>query len=426
MAGLRALRGLLGRLGAPVLSQGITAGTSLLLQVLAARALGLAEYGAFAVYLAVLVSATALYTGYVGDSLAVLDRRDPRIRSALSASALIGLALCFAAGLVTSLVLRHGDYVAALLYAVMLVGWLVEETFRRVLIARQEFWKLVWNDTGYLLGTAVALGAWFATGAPVTLPMLFAAMGVGTITAIALGFAQVPPSESRGVRPGFAGLAEVAAFAGWRSLHATLRPAAQLAARVLVANLVSFTAVGMLEAGRLLIAPLQVVVNGAGGFLLAGFAAGERKGRADHGLARRAAVLLTGATVLGGLVLTVFAHPLGTLLTGQPVDPVLLLGWVAYLAVWAVGLPYVTEVVARKLARTVFAVRLVDSVVGLGLAAAALVLGWPVAAVPWLLTVGGVYSAWRLGLIALRTREAPGDEKTVRIDLEATMRFPPV
>lgn len=417
---------MLGRLGAPVLSQGITAGTSLLLQVLAARALGLAEYGAFAVYLAVLVSATALYTGYVGDSLAVLDRRDPRIRSALSASALIGLALCFAAGLVTSLVLRHGDYVAALLYAVMLVGWLVEETFRRVLIARQEFWKLVWNDTGYLLGTAVALGAWFATGAPVTLPMLFAAMGVGTITAIALGFAQVPPSESRGVRPGFAGLAEVAAFAGWRSLHATLRPAAQLAARVLVANLVSFTAVGMLEAGRLLIAPLQVVVNGAGGFLLAGFAAGERKGRADHGLARRAAVLLTGATVLGGLVLTVFAHPLGTLLTGQPVDPVLLLGWVAYLAVWAVGLPYVTEVVARKLARTVFAVRLVDSVVGLGLAAAALVLGWPVAAVPWLLTVGGVYSAWRLGLIALRTREAPGDEKTVRIDLEATMRFPPV
>lgn len=412
-----------------MLSQGITAGTSLLLQVLAARALGLGEYGTFAVYLAVLVSATALYTGYVGDSLAVLDRRDPRIRSALSASALLGLVLCFATGIVTSLVLRHGDYVAALLYAAMLVGWLVEETFRRVLVARQDFWKLVWNDTGYLLGTAAALGAWFATGAPVTLPMLFAAMGVGTITAIVLGFAQVPPSERRGVRPKavkLTALAEVAAFAGWRSLHATLRPAAQLVARVLVANLVSFTAVGMLEAGRLLIAPLQVVVNGAGGFLLAGFAAEERKGRADHGLARRAAILLTGATVLGGLVLTVFAHPLGTLLTGQPVDPVLLLGWVAYLAVWAAGLPYVTEVVARKLARTVFTVRLADSVVGLGLAGAVLALGGPVAAVPWLLTVGGLYSAWRLGLIALRTREVRGDERTVRIDLEATMRFPPV
>jgi hypothetical protein len=230
----------------------------------------------------------------------------------------------------------------------------------------------------------------------------------------------VPSAELRRLRPGREALGEVASFAGWRSLHATLRPAALLVSRVLVANLVSLTAVGLLETGRLVVAPLQVIINGAGSFLLAGFAAGERRGEQAGNLATRAAWLLTGCTVVGGAALSLFAHPIGRLMTGQEVDPLLLLGWVAYLGAWAAGLPYVTEAVARKLSRGVFLIRLVDSVAGLALVLGALLMDAPVTVVPWLMTVGGLYSVWRLRSLALRSRSRPAVESTP-VDLEATV-----
>jgi O-antigen/teichoic acid export membrane protein len=416
------MRRIVSKVGAPVVSQGLTAGTSLLLQVVAARGLGLVQYGVFALFLSLLVSATALYTGYVGDSLAVLDRHDRLTRSALAASALSALTLCFAIGVGSVLVVRHGDWVSGLVYAAMLVAWLVEETFRRLLIARLEFWKLVVNDLAYLLGTVVSLGAWAVTSRTVTLTMLFAAMGVGAITAVVVGVAQVPPRELRRLGPGWTGVAEVASFAGWRSLQAALRPVALLLSRLLVANLVSLAAVGLLEAGRLVVAPLQVIINGAGSFLLAGFAAGERGGGVStRPLANRAASLLVAVTVVGGAVMALFASPLGKLMTGAEVEPLLLLGWVAYLGVWAAGLPYVTEVVARKLSRAVFVTRLVDSVAGLGLVAVALWAGMPLMTVPWLMALGGMYSFWRLRELAARTR-APGRSSGPRS--EATVIFP--
>jgi O-antigen/teichoic acid export membrane protein len=420
------MRRILAKVGAPVISQGLTAGTSLLLQVVAARGLGLDQYGVFALFLSLLVSATALYTGYVGDSLAVLDRHDPETRSALSASALTGLLLCFAVGVGSVAVVRDGDWIGGLVYAAMLVAWLVEETFRRLLIARLEFWKLVVNDLAYLLGTALSLAAWFVSSGKVTLVMLFAAMGVGAVTAVVVGFAQVPPRELRRLSPGWTGARAVASFAGWRSLQAALRPVALLLSRLLVANLVGLAAVGLLEAGRLVVAPLQVIINGAGSFLLAGFAAGERSGDGStRTLANRAALMLVGVTVAGGALMALFARPLGKLMTGTEVEPLLLLGWVAYLGVWAAGLPYVTEVVARKLSRAVFVTRLIDSAAGLALVAAALSAGLALTWVPWLMALGGLYSFWRLRALALRTRSiepvSPG-----RVDYEATVIIPHV
>ncbi|HEY4022482.1 MAG TPA: hypothetical protein VGM75_27580, partial [Pseudonocardiaceae bacterium] len=84
------------RAAAPLISQGINAGGSLLLQIAAARTLGLAAYGSFAVCLALLSAATALYTGYVGDSLAVLDRHDRETRATLVASAITLFIAAFA------------------------------------------------------------------------------------------------------------------------------------------------------------------------------------------------------------------------------------------------------------------------------------------------------------------------------------------
>jgi O-antigen/teichoic acid export membrane protein len=283
-------------------------------------------------------------------------------------------------------------------------------------MARLEFWKLVVNDLSYLLGTGVALTAWYLAAGMVTLTMLLAAMGVGAASAVVVGLAQVPSDELRRLNLGWSGAREVAAFAGWRSLQAALRPTALLLSRVLVANVMSLAAVGVLEAGRLVVAPLQVIINGAGSFLLAGFAAGERSGDGStRTLANRAAVMFRGVTVIGGAAMALFAGPLGRLMTGGDVDPLLLLGWVAYLGVWAAGLPYVIEVVARKLSRAVFTTRLVDSVTGLVLATVALSARMPLTVVPWLMALGGGYSFWRLRSLALRTRER-GPAARSRVD----------
>ncbi|CAM02462.1 hypothetical protein [Saccharopolyspora erythraea] len=384
-----------------MLSQGITAGTSLLLQMVAARVLGLAEFGAFAVFLALLVSASALYTGWVGDSLAVLDRHDPDTRAALVSSAVGGWALLFAAGCGAGLVVGDGGTVTALAYAAMLVCWLAEETIRRLLMARLRFWHLVVNDACYLAGTVAVLALVAAMG-EITLASLFGAMCAGACVAVVAGVGQLPREELRQLRPGLAGMRAVASFAVWRSLQATLRPAAMLGSRVLVSGVVSLAAVGLLEAGRLVVAPLQVVINGAGSFLLAGFAARERGGGGTRLSADRAALLLAAATAVGGTLPAVFARPLGELLIGQPVEPLLVLGWVAYLTVWAAGLPYVTEAVARRMSRRVFTIRLADSAAGLATAAAVLVLGGGIAAVPWAMACGGVLSAWRLRRSAAR------------------------
>jgi O-antigen/teichoic acid export membrane protein len=400
------LRGLAGKVTAPLLSQGVTAGTSLLLQIVAARALGLAGYGAFALCLALLVSATALYSAFVGDSIAVLDRHQPDTRAALVTSALAGLVLVFSVGIVVLLLVGGGTLLTALVYAAMLVLWLLEETFRRLFMARLEFWKLVGNDVTYLVATVAALFVLYAVAGTITLAVLFAAMGLGALAAVVAGFLASPASELRRLAPGVAGMRAVASFAAWRSAQGALRPTALLFSRTLVANLASLTAVGVLEAGRLVVAPLQVVINGAGSFLLSSFAANERAG-GSRDFAKSAVLLLTGGTVLCGLPLAVFAHPLGTLMTGEPVDPMLVLGWTAYLAVWAAGLPYVTEVVARKLSRAVFVVRLVDSAIGLALVLLVLLLGAGIALTPWMMAIGGLYSVWRLRSLAVRTRNTP-------------------
>src|SRR5690606_37319355 len=113
-----AVRGLR-RISAPVAAQAVTAATSLGLQILAARGLGLAEFGAFAVLLGLLITASAVYTGYVGDSLAVLDRHDPVVPGALVSSALVTWALAAGAGAVAVIVLRGPDAHLALAVAVV-------------------------------------------------------------------------------------------------------------------------------------------------------------------------------------------------------------------------------------------------------------------------------------------------------------------
>ncbi len=188
------------KVAAPMLSQGITAGTSLVLQILAARVLGLAEFGSFALLLALLVTAIALYTGWVGDSLAVLDRHEPDTRAGIVTSALGCWVLCFATAFGTALAVRDGELFTALVFAMMVVVRLAAETVRRLLMARLEFWRLVVNDTANLVATVLALVPFALAG--FTLQALFLSMAVGAGAAVLLGVAQLPTGELRGCGPG--------------------------------------------------------------------------------------------------------------------------------------------------------------------------------------------------------------------------------
>lgn len=389
------------KLAAPVAAQGVSAATSLALQVLAVHTLGLAEFGAFAVLLGLQVAATALYTGYVGDSLAVLDRHDDAVRGALVTSALVGFCVAAVAGVGTVLVLRGADAALLLSYAGLLVVWLMRETLRRLFIARMEFTRLLVNDVVYLIATMAALVVLAAGG--MTLVVLVGAMALGAAVAVVAGVFGVPRRELGRLAPGVRGMREVAGFASWRAAQATLRPLALLAVRVLVGAFGSLAAVGLLEAGRLIVAPLQVVINGAGSYLLPGYAAAERA-PARRRRTSRTAALLAGGTLAVGAVCAAFAGPLGRLITGVEVPALLVLGWSAYLAVWAAGLPYVAEVVARKLSRPAFTIRLVDSLAGLALVVVALIAGTGMTVVPWLMAAGGLYSVFLLHSLAARTR----------------------
>lgn len=396
-----------------IAAQGVTALGSLLLQVLAVRTLGEAGYGALAVLIGFLATVAALQTGWIGDSLTVLDRTDLRVRGALAFCLLSSCLIGAAAGSALVAGVNLGPPATAVLFAVLVALWLLEETGRRLLMARLEFWKLALNDAVYL-GVSLSTLALLAALRTVTLATFLAAMLAGAASAVALVLWQVPRGEYLGLRPRWRGVRDLASFAAWRSAQATLRPGALFVMRLLVVQVLSTAALGRLEAARLLVAPAQTLVNGAGSFLLPTFADGEREGRDAGSRADRAALVLLAATLLTGLVVLAALPLLAELITGDPgsISRLAVVGWVAYLVTWAATLPYVSEVVARRRSRSVFVVRVIDSVVGLALLPPLLLIGRDATLVPLLLSFGGAIGALLMRRLAVRSRPPPTGDAT--------------
>jgi O-antigen/teichoic acid export membrane protein len=400
-------RRLAGRALAAVTSQGVTAGGSLILQIITARELGLAGYGAYALCLALLGSATAIYTGYVGDGLVMLDRRDPATRQGLTTSAVASQVPAGAIALGMVLLLHLGDVGTALIYCGLVLVWLIEETGRRILMARLEFWGLVVNDVSYVVVSLAALGVFAMTGVRLTLASVLGAMGIGAVVAIAVALVQLPAEEYRGLRIGRAGLRAVASFSVWRSMQVSLTAAQLLLSRVVLQQMVSLSAVGQVESGRLVVAPIQTVINGSGSFLLSTSAEAERNPRGTgRRMAERAALMLGVLTLLGGVLAAGLAHPLGRIMVGRNVSPLLVLGWVLYLATWALAMPFVSELVARRLTKQVFWIRLIDSALALGAVIVGLGVGLSPLWTPWLLSAGGLVTVVLVRRLAVRTRPA--------------------
>ena len=383
-----------------VVSQVVVALTSMLLSLIVARQMGAVGLGAFGLLFSILITANAVQTGWIGDSLTVLDRFDPGVRAALFRSQGIALVAIACSTAVLGSFVDGVDATTALVFGLACAAWALEETIRRILIARREFWSLVVNDAAFAIGALGVLGLVIVSPTAVTLLTVVSALLGGAIVAIAAGVAQLPRVELlRGpaARPR---QREVASFAGWRAVQVALRPGSQAIVRAAVATLVSIEAVGHLEAARLVIAPALTIVNGAGVYLLPTYSRQARDRNRLRPTAAAASALIGGAVALYVLVAVVFADPLSrALLDGdaasRAVTTAAIAAWGAFAISFGIGVAPGSALVARGRSRRTFTIRAVDAAVGVTIATACAAFGW-VDAVPLGLAAGSGLGAWLL------------------------------
>lgn len=336
---------------------------SFVLQLLAARALGASGLGLFALVYGVLVMASAVSTGLIGDSLTILDRQRNSVRSGLqrwglTAALSTGLAAAVGAAVSQTLSLR-----GSLLLGAALAVFLLEDALRRLLMASMRFWSIVLVDCA---GLVVSLGtlALATLSGPLGIDTFLFALLLGQTAA---GVAAIPllPRVERRLAPWRpAAMAEVGRFGFWRGAQQSIRPTMLTVARVLIILAVGRAAFGQLEAGRVYMAPAMLLVQGVGTYLMTSYARlrhvalEEMLHKAD-----RASVLMLGvAVVLGGLA-TAGAPALGPLVTGGAYDlaPIAVFGWAIYAASSAALMPFASLAAVRGRQPLVVALRVADS-----------------------------------------------------------------
>jgi O-antigen/teichoic acid export membrane protein len=387
-----------------VAAESTAAATSMAVQVAAAHTLGAARYGTFTILLGTIVLLVALHGGWVGDSRMVLDRSDPVLRGALRVSS---LALAVGGGVLAAggaLLLGLLDAGGAALFLVLCVLWVLEDGGRRLFMARLEFWGCVANDVVYGVVALAALVALGAAPGRLGLDGFLAAMALGAAAAVVAARIQLPREEWAGGPVTAAGLRRVAGFGAWRAAQSGIRPLATVLLRTFVRALTSAAALGRLEAARLALAPMLIVTNGIGNFLLPHYARRHRAAAGDVSPLLGPAAGLVAAVLAYTALATALAPQLSTLITGEEgsLDRVAVAGWGVFAATFALGIPAGTLVLARGRSSVVFRLRAIDSAVGLTIAVA--LVGIAASLAPYGLAVGALLGA---ALLWGRARAAP-------------------
>ncbi len=365
---------------------------SFVLQLLAARALGADGLGVFAMLFGSVVMATAVSSGLIGDSLTVLDRHDPDIRSALAWLALATVGLAATAAFVLASRLGDLPVSTAALFAGATAAFMTADLLRRSLMACQRYWRLVIVDS---IAFVTALGFLLAaSGGTPSLNHFLGALWIGQAVACLVALRSLPSSERSVPARRWGDVAAVVSFGSWRAVQQFVRPTTLNLMRWLVLITAGQVAVGQLEAARIFVAPAMLFVQGVGAYLFSSYAAGREEPlslllrRADRG----AAGLLAGCCAIAPLA--ALAVPLlGSVLTDgrYELDTIAVVGWAAYAASCAVVLPYGSLAAVRGDQAKVLGLRVVDSMLGLGATALALLwLGLPASAAPWLLSVTSI------------------------------------
>lgn len=399
-----------------VIAQGIQAAVSFALQILVARLLGIDELGRFAILYGVLVLATAVVTGLVGDSLVVLDRTDPRVRGGLL---LTLVTVVFGLSVVAILVAAlsgFADPVTALLFGAAVAAFTVEEIVRRLLMAHMRFIRVALID---FLGFEVAIIVILLSSASLSLGVFLGAIAAGQIVAAVTGLFLLPASERVACRLRGADVRSVWGYGTWRAMQQMLRPGQFTLVRLLVLGAAGATAVGLLEAARTYTSPVLLVVGGLSSFLFVRFA----QNRAVHTpavrlrQADRAVVTLLILSMVLGAVALLLAPLFGPLLFAAPLDPIAVICWIVYGASVALVTPYGALAAVSSRQSMAFMIRAADTVVGLIAVMVLLAIGMPAAWAPLVLAGGSVMGGIALRVLAQRTTtsgdggESEPDEK---------------
>lgn len=373
-----------------IAAQGAQALASFVLQVAVAHALGLHGLGAFSILYGVVVLASGTITGFVGDSLVVLDRRERRVRAGLEQ---VTLLLATGAGVLAAAattLLGLTDPGTGVLFALAVAAFCLEEIVRRALMAHLLFWRVAAVDLAGLLVALVVIGSAALAGG-LTLSVFLAALAAGQIVALLAGAAALPRAERFLVPLRDGALRTVAAYGVWRALQQFLRPALLTAVRCAVGIAGGLTATGLLEAGRVYVAPALLLVSGLSSYLFASFAQ-ERDRPLPERLRRSdvAVVALLGVTVVIGMVAVLLLPVAGPLLFSARPNVIAVLGWLAYTASVAAVTPYGALAAVSGGQALVFGVRVADTALSLAAVVVGLALGMDPAWSAALLSIGSL------------------------------------
>lgn len=354
--------------------------SSFTIQVIVARTLGFDGLGAFAIAYGVMVLVAGVASGMVGDSLVVLERREPSIRSALqqyaigiaSVAALLSATVGWATGLL--------DAPTAVVFGAAVALFALEEVMRRLLMAGFGFWRVVMIDL-VSFGVALAIIGIASLLSALSLITFLAAIAGGQLAAIALGAVLLPREERFVVGFIRGGLVTVFRYGIWRSGQQFLRPAMLTVVRTLVTVLASLAATGLLEAGRVYVAPATLAVSGLSSYLFISFARDKRK-PLDEKLRRadRSVLALVGFTALVGAVMLAVLPWLGAFIFGTAPDLLAVAGWIAYTASIAAVTPYGALAAVGGRQAAVFTIRSLDTIVAVIFV--------------WMVLAGGVGVQW--------------------------------
>ncbi len=413
------------RVGGAVAGQLSQALGSFALQVIAARALGASGLGVFALLYGVILVATAIGNGLIGDSLTILERGKSEIRAALlwwnlisaGFSGLAGGLFFWASGIIPA--------TTAMLFALTAATFMVESNLRRVLMATMRFWFLVVVDVLATVASLVVLVGFHVLGA-ITLNGVLVGWTVGQVVGCMVAALCSPPPERRlgpWRRPA---MRQVAAFGAWRAAQQCIRPGELAVARFLLTIAVGHAVFGQLEAARVYMAPAMLIVGGLGSYLFSSYALKGKSSLAELiPRADRASGSMMVITLGMGALATLATPTIGPLVTGSSFSmvPLAVFGWAVFAASSAAVMPYASLAAIRGRQHSVMAVRAADLVLSLlGLAVLVFVLGVDISWSPYVLAagsfVGGALIRQFVLVPSCNTENARITSRAIRPDVE--------
>ena len=372
------------------------------LQIVAAWTLGAAGLGLISLSLGVIVLATALASGMVGDSLVILDREDPKIRGALQGWALLLVGVsATVAGIVMAVTLLTPFQ--ALLFAAALAAFQLEELVRRVFMGVMQFWRLVIIDSAAVATSLGFVGITVALGG-VTVEAFFGGLVLGQTAGILIGILLLPPDERRWVAIRGSRFGMVGAFGSWRGAQVAVPQLMLTLSRILVTVFAGGAALGLVEGARILVAPVLLTVQGFGSYLLSSYVRDKELGvSALRRRAWRASGSMMGAALVIGSFLVLFSDSLGRFISGPDfsIERLTVAGWVAYVIASASFQPFASLAAVKGRQRRVFACRLVDAGFALVLLVSVLAAGVSASWTPFVLAAGLAFGGFLVRAVVL-------------------------